>query len=262
MNRLSIQIRWIELHPVRTVAVALALALWQCGHASAADIQVVAPNAVKQALAEVAVRFERESGHRVLFTWTGSEDITKRVTLGEPFDVVINAAPNVDRHIADGKVSADSRIDFAKSGIGVAVHAGLPRPDVSTTDGLRRALLDASSIAISSGTSGRYMESLFLRLGIADQLKRKITQPPSGTQIAALIARGDASLGFQQVAELRHADGIAFLGPLPADLQNYTIWTAAVHSSSAAPDVGLRLIKAFKSVESSSAFDRAGMEPI
>ncbi|EWS56336.1 MULTISPECIES: substrate-binding domain-containing protein [unclassified Methylibium] len=246
--------------PSRHIAVAMALALGS--HAFAAELKVIAPNAVKETVTEIAKRFERESEHRVVFTWAGSETISKRTAEGEVFDVVINAAQNIDRGATDGKLVPGSRADFAKSGIGVAVRSGLPRPDVSTVDGLRQALIKANSIAISSGTSGRYLESLFRRLGVAEQIKSKIVQPPSGAQIGEFIARGDAELGFQQVAELLHAKGVEFLGALPPGVQSYTVWSAGLHGSSTQVEVARSFIAALKSAESAAAIKTTGMEPM
>jgi molybdate transport system substrate-binding protein len=245
---------------VRSVLTALA-AGWFAAGACAAELRVAAPNAVKESVSEIAARFERDTGHRVVFAWTGSEAITRRVSEGEAFDVVLNVDRNVDRLTADGRLVPGSRVDFARSGIGVAVRSGLPRPDVSTVDALRQTVLDARSVAISSGASGRYLESLFQRLGIWEQVRAKAMQPPSGAQIGELLARGDADLGFQQVTELLHASGIDYLGPLPAAVQHDTVWSAGVHRGCAAPDVCRAFVQALAAPESSGAIRRTGLEP-
>jgi molybdate transport system substrate-binding protein len=230
--------------------------------AGAADLKVVAPNAVKETVAEIAVSFEKATGHKVIFSWGGSEAIAKRVSEGEVFDVVITTAQGVDRLVADGKLVAGTRTDFSRSAVAAAVRAGLPRPDISTVDGLRKALLAADSIAISSGASGRYLEQLFQRIGVADQIKQKIKQPPSGAQIADLIARGDADLGFQQVTELVHAKGVDYLGPLPAEVQNYTVWAAGLHASAPQPDAARAFMRALAAPDAAAAIRRTGMEPM
>lgn len=245
---------------LQRAAMVLALALGTS--ALAADLKVIAPNAVKESVSELAARFERASGHRIALTWAGSETINRRVADGEGFDVVLNAAKNIDQQIGSGRLVAGSKTDFAKSGVGIAVKAGSKHPEVSTVEGLRQALLEANSIAISSGTSGRYLESLFQRLGVMDQIKSKIKQPPSGAQISELLARGEAEIGFQQVTELLHAPGIDFLGPLPAEIQNYTVWSAGVHASSASPDIGRTFIKTLQSSESAATIRATGMEAI
>lgn len=141
------------------------------------------------------------------------------------------------------------------------MKAGVPRPDVSTVEGLRQALLKAESIAISSGASGRYLEQLFQKLGVAEQIKHKIKQPPSGAQIGDLLTRGEAELGFQQVTELVHAKGFQYLGPLPAEVQNYTIWSAAVHTASTVHEAAGAFVHALGAPESASVIRASGMEP-
>jgi molybdate transport system substrate-binding protein len=241
------------------------LALAACAaslHAGAAELKVVAPNAVKEAVSEIAVTFEKATGHRVAFTWGGSEAIAKRVSGGEVFDVVVTTAQGVDRLAADGKLVAGTRTDFSRSAVAAAVRAGLPRPDISTVEGLRKALLSAESIAISSGASGRYLEQLFQRLGVADQIKPKIRQPPSGAQIGDLLARGEADLGFQQVTELLHAKGVDYLGPLPAEVQNYTVWAAGLHSSAPQPDAARAFMRALVAPDAAGPIRKTGMDPL
>jgi molybdate transport system substrate-binding protein len=213
-------------------------------------------------LIEVGVRFEKETGQRVSFTWGGSEAIAKRVADGEVFDVVVTTASGVDRMLADGKLVRGSRTDFSRSGVAVAARPGLPRPDVSSVNALKSALLDAGSIAISSGASGRYLEQMFQKLGVTEQIKHKITQPPSGSQIGEMLARGEADLGFQQVTELMHGKGFQYLGALPAELQNYTVWAAGVHGSAPLTDAAWAFTRALKAPESDDAIRKSGMDPV
>jgi molybdate transport system substrate-binding protein len=232
------------------------------GSAAAAEIRVIAPNAVKEAIVEIAVRFERDTSHRVSFVWGGSEAISRRVGDGEAFDVVVNTAPGIDRLAQDGRLVAATRNDFARSAVAAAVRAGLPRPDISSVDALRRALLAADSIAISSGASGRYLEQLFQRLGVAEQVKPKLRQPPSGAQIGDMLARGEAALGFQQVTELVHAKGIEYLGPLPAELQGYTVWSSALHTSASEPEAARAFIRSLSAPAAAGPMRATGLEPL
>lgn len=230
--------------------------------AQAADIKVVAPNAVKEAVVEIASRFAKETGHKVEFTWGGSEAITKRIADGEEFDIVVTTSQAIDRMASAEKVAAASKTDFSRSAVAAAVRSDISRPNISTVDGVRQALLSAESIAISSGASGRYFEQLFERLGVAEQIKHKIKQPPSGAQIGDLLARGGAELGFQQVSELLHAKGIVYLGPLPAEIQNYTVWSAGLHKSSRHPELARTLILALVASEAKDALSKHGLEPL
>jgi molybdate transport system substrate-binding protein len=146
--------------------------------------------------------------------------------------------------------------------VAVALRAGLPRPDVSSVSGLKAALLDAQSIAISSGASGRYLEQMFQKLGVAEQIKHKIKQPPSGAQIGDMLARGEADLGFQQVTELIHGQGFQYLGPLPAELQNYTVWASGIHSSAPQADAARAFSRALAAPASGAAIRKSGMDPM
>jgi len=228
----------------------------------AAELKVVAPNAVKDAVAELSARFEKEAKHTLVLSWAGSEAIAKRVSDGEIFDVVISTSPGLDRLGKEGRLVTASKQDFSRSAIAAAVKTGVGRPDVSTSEGLRQALLRAESIGISSGPSGRYLEGLFQKLGVADQIKHKIKQPPSGAQIGDLVARGDIELGFQQVTELVHAKGLQYLGPLPAEVQEFTIWSAAVHIGSKEPEAAGAFVKALSAPEAAAAIRSSGMEPL
>jgi len=230
--------------------------------ASAADIKMLAPNAAKETVLEAISVFEKSTGHRVLVTWSGTEAITKRVAEGASVDVVVNAGQNIDRQSKEGKLSGATRTDFARSGIGVAVPASAAKIDVSTADALRAALLSARSVVVSSGTSGRHMVEVFSRLGVGEQVKAKTKQPPSGAQIADFLASGEAELGFQQVSELLHAKGIHYLGPVPDDLQNYTIYSAAIHTDASNADAAKALLAALRSPSAQAAVRASGMEPL
>lgn len=231
------------------------------GTAHAAELKVAAVNAVKGTVQDVASAYEKASGHKVTMTWGGTEAITKQVSAGEVFDVIIVAAPNVDKLAQQGKVVPGSRTDFARSGIGVAVRSGVPRPDVTTTEGVKKAVLNAKSVVYSTGPSGFYLADLFKRLGIAEQIKDKVKQPPSGTQVGELIARGEADLGFQQMSELMHVKGIDYLGPLPAEIQQVTVYAAGLHSAAPSLDAARGFVRLLAAPESASAIKKIGMDP-
>jgi molybdate transport system substrate-binding protein len=193
--------------------------------------------------------------------WSGTESIVKRIGDGEVVDVVVIAAPSIDKLIADGRLVAGGRVDYAKSGVGVAVRAGLPRPDISSGEAVKRAVLAAKSVGYSSGPSGLYLVDLFKKMGIADQIKDKVRQPPSGTQIADLMARGEVELGFQQISELVHAKGVDYLGPLPADIQHITVFSAALHAAAPAAEAARALMKFLTAPEAGPVVRKTGMEP-
>ena len=225
-----------------------------------AEVRVMAVNAIKEAYLELVSVFETASGHKVTTIWGGTEGISKRVSEGEVVDIIIIAAPNLNKLIMEGKLVASSRADIARSGIGMAIRSGLPKPDISSGEAVKSAVLAAKSIAYSTGPSGFYVADLFKKMGISDQVRDKVKQPASGVQIAEMVARGEADLGFQQVSELLHAKGIDYLGPLPADIQNITVYSAGLHTSAPAPDVAKALVK-FLTGHAGPVIRKIGMEP-
>ncbi len=229
--------------------------------AHAADIKLISSAAVKEAVVDLIPAFENMSGHKVSTIWAGTEAISKRIRGGEVVDIVLIAAPNIEKLIAEGKVVTGSRADVARSGIGVAVRAGLPKPDISSAEAVKAAVLAARSVAYSSGPSGFYLADLFKKMGIADQIKDKVKQTPSGVQVGEVVARGEADLGFQQVSELLHLEGIHYLGPLPADIQHTTVFSAGLHTAAPAPDAARALTKFLTAPEAAAVIKRSGMEP-
>lgn len=248
------------MHWKMTLALVIA-AVVDIGVAQAAEVKVMAANAVKEAYLELVSAFERSTGHKVTTIWGGTEGVAKRISGGEVVDIVLIAAPNIDKLIAEGKLVPGSRADFAKSGVGIAVRTGLPKPDISSAEAVKRAVLAANSVAYSSGPSGFYVADLFKRLGIAEQIKNKVRQPASGVQVGELVARGEADLGFQQISELLHVKGIDYLGPLPPEIQNITIYSAGLHMAAPAPDAAKALVRSLTSPQAGPILKKIGMEP-
>lgn len=246
----------------RSVVAALTAAALMIGaSAQAAEVKVIGSAAIKEVLLDLVPAFEKASGHKVVTIWGGTEAITKRIAGGEVVDVVLVAAPNVERLIAEGKLVAGSRADVAKSGIGVAVRAGLPKPDISSGEAIKNAVLAAKAVAYSSGPSGFYLADLFKRWGISEQIKDKVKQTPSGVQVGEVLARGEADLGFQQVSELLHRKDIQYLGPLPADIQHVTVFSAGLHRAAPEPDAARALVKFLTSPAAGPTIRKTGMEP-
>lgn len=250
------KMRGLLLARIAVAAVAIGMSM-----AHAAEVKVMAVNAVKEAYVELVSRFEKTSGHKVTTIWGGSESIAKRVRDGEVVDIAFSTDSNIDKLISAGKLVAGSRADFAKSSVGVAVRSGLPRPDISSGEAVKTAVLAAKSVAYSSGASGFYLAELFKKMGIADQIKDKVKQPASGAQIGELVARGEAEMGFQQVSELLHVKGIDYLGPLPADIQNITVFSAGLHAAAPALDAAKALVKFLTAPEAVPMIKKMGMEP-
>ncbi|RSZ39948.1 ABC transporter substrate-binding protein [Variovorax sp. 553] len=217
--------------------------------------------ATKGLLLELAAAYTRASGVPVAFEAVGGVDAARRVSAGEPFDVVVLASDAIDRLAAAGKVDASDKTDVVRSGVAVAVAANAARVDISTEEAVRRAVLDASRIAYSTGPSGVALVALFERWGIADAIKSRLVQAPPGVPVGSLIARGEASLGFQQFSELIGVEGVTLLGPLPPEIQITTIFSAAPGSLASQPEATRGLLAYLASGDSAEAKRRHGMEP-
>ncbi len=241
--------------------LAAACSLLMTHTVQAAEIKMLAAGAVKEILLELVPEFERSSGHKVTASWTGSADIRKRIGAGEAFDLVIVGATDVDAFIKDGKMIPGSRVDIAKSGVGIAVKAGATRPDINSSEAVKKALLSAKAVAFSTGPSGVYVQRLFDRLGVASEIKDKSKQTPPGVRVAEYLSSGEADLGFQQVSELIHEKGIDFVGPLPADIQNITEYSSGVPVAANAAEPA-KALQAFLSAPAAAPVIRTnGMEP-
>jgi molybdate transport system substrate-binding protein len=230
------------------------------GMAQAAEIMVMSSAATKAAYLELVPGFERASGHKVTTIFPPSVQMITRLKEGEVVDLVIMAGNSIDELARAGKIVAGSRVDLARSGIGIAVRAGAPKPDIGSTEALKQALLSAGSIAYSSGPSGVYLAGLFRRMGIDDALKTRIRQV-QGEPVGAVVARGDADIGFQQVSELLPIAGIDFLGTLPADIQHVTVFSAGLHVDARQPDAAKALVTFLTSPAAAAVIKRSGMDP-
>jgi len=191
----------------------------------------------------------------------GGVDAARRVQGGEVFDAVVLAADTVDRLIASGQLLADSRVDLVRSPVAVAVRAGTPRPDIGSPEALRRAVLAARSIGFSTGPSGVHLGRLFDRWGIAGEIQPRLVQAPPGVPVGALVARGEVELGFQQLSELMHLDGVDVIGPLPGDTAFVTIFSAGRCPGSPQGEAARRLLAFMASPAADAAKRRHGMEP-
>ena len=239
--------------------------------AHAADVHVMISAGFFEVYSELGPAFERTSGHQLVTTRGPSlgdspEAIPTRLARGEAADVVILDAASASELASRGVIQADSKVNLARSLIGMVVRAGAAKPDISSVEALKQTLLAAKSIAYSDSSSGTYLTTtLFPKLGVADQIAgkiRKIRGPPSGEPVAAVIARGEAEIGFQQVSEIIHVPGITLVGPIPADVQPMIFYAGAITSSAQQPDAGRSLIRFLTSPEAAPVITKAGLMPI
>jgi molybdate transport system substrate-binding protein len=255
------------LSNARSVARVAVLVLLTAVAVHADGITVMSSGAMSAALRELMPAFERASGSTLTVVSGGSvagaaDSIPDRLQRGERADVVIMAAAGIDDLAKAGHLVAGSRVDLARSSIGLAVRAGAPKPDIGSVDALRRALLAAKSVAYSASVSGVYISTeLFQRLGIAAEMRSK-SRKVDGEPVGAVVARGEAELGFQQISELRPVPGVEVVGPLPADVQRVTVFSAAAGARSANPAGGRALITFLSSPAAAAAIAKSGMDPI
>ena len=247
-------------------ALLVAGMLFLVRTASADDIRVMTSGAFTAAYRGLLPHLERSVKSKVVTAatsmGTGSDSIPSRLARGEAVDVVIMADDALRQLIKDGRVMADSRVELARSGIGMAVRAGAPKPDIGSLDALKRTLLQAKSIAYSASVSGHYLSTeLFQRLGIADQVRGK-SRRIDGERVGAVVARGEAEIGFQQISELLPEPGIDYVGPLPPEVQRVTVFSAGVAASSKNADAAHALIRFLASPEAAGTVAKSGLEPI
>ena len=224
------------------------------------EITVFATAAVQEAYNVLVPQFNADGPYRVTTTWVPTVDLLVRIKNGERPDVVIMSAAGIDELVAVGRLAAGGRTDLASSGIGVAVRKGAPRPDISTTEALVRALKAATSVSYSTGPSGVYLAKLFERIGIAATLAPKL-KVVKGEPIGAVVARGDAEIGFQQIPEVLPVTGIDLVGPLPAELQQVTIFSAGLPVGLEHAAGPAALLAFLRTPAAQAVFREKGMKP-
>ena len=255
---------------IRWSATLCLTALFLPGTASAEDVRVMISAGFYSVYAELGPAFERASGHRLITTRGPSmgdspEAIPARLARGETADVVILDGEAADELIKRGVLRAGSKIDLARSRIGMVVRAGAAKPNIDSVDAFRKILLAAKSIGYSDSASGTYLSTtLFAQLGVADQVagkSRKVRGPPSGEPVAAVVARGEVEIGFQQVSELLHVPGVTFVGPIPSELQPGFSFAGAITSAARQSDAALALLRFLASPDVASTIVKAGLTP-
>ena len=252
---------------LRALALSFVSALFFTTTASAAEVHVMISGGLTAAYDALVPEFERVSGHKVLTAYgpsmgTTTNAIPVRLERGEPVDVLIMVGYALGDLAKQGKVIADSQVDLVKSPIGIAVKSGAPKPDISSAETIKRALLAAKSIAYSDSASGVYVSTeMFAKLGISEQMKDKARKIPA-TPVGEIVAHGDAEIGFQQISELKPVAGIDIVGPLPDELQKITLFSAGIATSSKEPDAGKALIKFLASPAVRNTLVNSGLDPI
>jgi molybdate transport system substrate-binding protein len=244
------------------IILALAVGI-ACTNAQAADVKILTTGAIKAVVLEVVPEFEKETGHKAIVDNDTAGALAKRIDGGEAFDLVV-ITPGILNDLAKkGKVVGDTRVNVARVGVGVVVKEGAPLPDVSNVEAFKRALIAAKTVAYidpaSGGSSGIYLTGLFDKLGIAGDIKPK-AKLKQGGHVADLIASGEAELGLHQISEILAVKGVKFVGALPAEIQNYTTYGAAVGTEAKQPDAARALMKLLTGPAAEGVLKARGME--
>jgi molybdate transport system substrate-binding protein len=221
----------------RRLAVMVVVLAMSVSSVEAAEIKVLSAGAMRAMVTELGAEFTRETGHTLALTSGTVGQLRDKLLAGEAADVVVMSDTAIDQLIGQGHLVRGSRVDIARTGIGVAVREGAPKPDIATPDAFKQALLSAKSIAYvdpaSGATSGIYFASLLQRLGIADAVKSKTVLRQGGGYVAEIVARGEAELAVHQISEIIPVKGATLVGPLPRDLQKVTVYSAALPTRAA-----------------------------
>lgn len=228
--------------------------------ATAAEITVLCSTAMKEVMLELIPAFERTSGHKIAISYETSNGILEKIKGGASADLVILTAEAIDDLTRRGNVTTGSRVDLARSGVGVAVRSGAPKPDIGSVRAFKTSLLAAKSIAYTKiGASGVYFAGVLERLGIAEQVKSKTVLVTSS--VGEVVARGEAEIGVHQISELLPVAGIEIVGPLPGDLQKITVFSAGLYATAKEPEAAKAFVRFLSAEAAIPVIRKKGMEP-
>jgi molybdate transport system substrate-binding protein len=241
--------------------LGLALFLAQAGVANAAEIKVFSTIGVRSVMQELGPQFERTTGHKLALIFDVANALKRRIDAGESFDVAILTVPVMEELIKQNKIAADTRVIIARGGMGLAVRAGAPKPDISSTEAFKRTLLNAKSITYpKEGLAGIHMTKVMERLGIAEAMGPKATLTGSGSP-AELVARGEVEIAAHIIPELLAAQGVDFLGPLPPEVQTYIVLPGGVSAGAMQPQLAREFLRFLTGPEVTPVIRSKGYEP-
>lgn len=254
----------MNLHIARAAALAGVVSLFLTSASFAADLKVLTAGAFKQVVLALVPEYEKQSGNKVIVDNDTAGALKRRIEGGEAFDVAVVTPAVIDDLIREGKIANGSKTSLATVGVGVVVKEGAPRPDISTVDAFKQALLAAKSVAYidpaSGGSSGIYIDKLLVRLGIADQIRPK-AKLKKGGHVADLIVSGEAELGLHQISEIIPVKGAALVGPLPKEIQNTTTYAAGIGAAAKDKAAAAALLKTFSGPAAAAVLTSKGMDP-
>ncbi len=248
---------------MKNIFVVLLLMVTSSAAAFAAEIKVLSAGAVEPGLHAFAQQVKRDLGHDVKIQFNTAPQIAKRLAAGEVYDILISPPAVIEQAAKDGKVAADTRVPVGRVGAGIIVRSGAPSPNVATVDALKQALLGANSVVYNTASTGIYLDKLFDRLGILEQLKPKTTRHANGAAVMEHVIKGKGNeIGFGAITEIRlyETKGLKLVGPLPADVQNYTSYDAALMTSAPSAEAARAVLRLLAMPAAKTAFVSAGIE--
>ena len=253
---------WFNVLGVAAAVAVFALhAATRSAGSQSGELRVFTTRSIATVLEKIGGEFERRSGRTLNVTTDVAARMVRRINAGEPFDLLVAAPSHIDQLIDAGKIIPQTRTDLARSGIGVAVRAGAPRPDISSVDAFKRALLAARSVAyLKEGQSGVYIAGVLDRLGIADAIRSKLRLPDTDI-VSELVSRGEIELGIVVITQILTTPGVSLAGPLPSDIQSHITFTGGVSASSASVEAAKELMAALTSPSAVQVMKSQGMEP-
>jgi molybdate transport system substrate-binding protein len=243
------------------IAIGLTILATAASGASP-ELKVLTPRSIWTVLNEIGPQFERATGHKLNVVSGIAGTLADRIIAGEPFDIFIGPPVQVDRVVQNNKAIAETRTPIARSGIGVEVRAGAPKPDISSVEAFKSALLNAKSIGYlrQEGSSGAYLHRLFERLGIAEAIRAKVVRPETDI-VSELVAKGEIEIGLVVTTQIMTTPGVELVGPLPGEIQSFIRWSGVIGTNSAAPLMAKDLLKFLAGPTAVPVLKSQGMEP-
>jgi molybdate transport system substrate-binding protein len=243
--------------------ISMSMFFFALNSVSAAEVKVLSAGAVEPGVHAFAEQIKRDGGHDLKIQFNTAPQIAKRLAAGEIYDILISPPAVIDQALKDGKVVADGRVALGRVGAGMIVRNAAAAPNVATVDALKQALLAADSVVYNSASTGLYLDKLFANMGILEQLKPKTTRYPDGASVMEHVIKGKGNeIGFGAITEIKlyTSKGLKFVGPLPADVQNYTNYDAALMNGAPAADAAKSVLRQLATPAAKSAFNSAGIE--
>ena len=246
---------------LQRVSVVLFFALASTAGASAAEVRILTTRSVMTILDKIGPEFERTAGHTLNYSSDVAINLVRRIEAGEAFDLLVASPSQMDSLISKGIIVAASRTNLVRSGIGVQVKAGAPKPDISSMEAFKRALLDAKSIGyLKEGQSGVYLHQVFERIGIADAIRTKAVRPDKDI-VSELVAKGEIELGLVVITQIVTTPGVDLVGPIPNEIQSYITFAAGIGAKATAPEAARQLLEFLKGPAALPVIKAQGMEP-